>query len=82
MTRSVGASMYGLLGPNGPGKSTPMRGLATLQEPDAGTVRLGDLDVVSQKNRRVLRRRAAPDRFFAVLTHALSGRADRVAARN
>lgn len=41
--------MYGLLGPNGAGKSTLMRTLATLQEPDAGQLRLGDIDVVRQK---------------------------------
>ncbi|WP_400190744.1 ABC transporter ATP-binding protein [Hymenobacter sp. B81] len=46
---SIPPGMYGLLGPNGAGKSTLMRTLATLQEPDAGQIRLGDLDVVSQK---------------------------------
>jgi ATPase subunit of ABC transporter with duplicated ATPase domains len=35
---------YGLLGPIGAGKSTLMRILATLQEPDEGSIRLGDTD--------------------------------------
>src|SRR3984957_13191977 len=42
--------MYGLLGPNGAGKSTLMRTIATLQEADSGSMRLGDLDVLKQKD--------------------------------
>jgi len=53
---TIPPGMYGLLGPNGAGKSTLMRILATLQEPDAGTITLGDIDVVAQKDevRKVL----------------------------
>jgi ABC-type multidrug transport system ATPase subunit len=48
--------MFGLLGPNGAGKSTLMRTIAALQDPDSGTIHLGDIDVVNQKNelRKVL----------------------------
>ncbi|HZE89208.1 MAG TPA: ABC transporter ATP-binding protein [Verrucomicrobiae bacterium] len=42
--------MFGLLGPNGAGKSTLMRTIATLQEPDSGSIRLGSLDVLKQKD--------------------------------
>jgi ABC-2 type transport system ATP-binding protein len=47
---SIPAGMFGLLGPNGAGKSSLMRTLATLQEPDSGTARLGDIDVLKQKD--------------------------------
>ncbi|HEX5870560.1 MAG TPA: ABC transporter ATP-binding protein [Longimicrobium sp.] len=50
VTLTIPAGMYGLLGPNGAGKSTLMRILATLQEPDAGSIHLGELDVVRQKD--------------------------------
>ena len=41
--------MFGLLGPNGAGKSTLMRTIATLQEPDSGSITLGDINVLTQK---------------------------------
>ena len=47
---TIPAGMYGLLGPNGAGKSTLMRIVATLQEPDAGSISLGDIDVLNQKD--------------------------------
>jgi ABC-2 type transport system ATP-binding protein len=55
--------MYGLLGPNGAGKSTLMRTIATLQEPDTGSITLAApgaapgvapgqaIDVVREKDR-------------------------------
>ena len=46
---AIPQGMFGLLGPNGAGKSTLMRIIATLQEPDAGQVRLGDIDVLRDK---------------------------------
>ncbi|NIP83899.1 MAG: ATP-binding cassette domain-containing protein [Gemmatimonadetes bacterium] len=45
VTLTIPTGMFGLLGPNGAGKSTLMRTIATLQQPDTGTVRLGELDV-------------------------------------
>lgn len=52
----IGQGMFGLLGPNGAGKSSLMRTLATLQEADAGTVTLGEVDVLRDKAavRRIL----------------------------
>ena len=47
---TIPTGMFGLLGPNGAGKSTLMRTLATLQEADAGTVRLGEIDVLHDKD--------------------------------
>jgi ABC-2 type transport system ATP-binding protein len=47
---SIGNNMFGLLGPNGAGKSTLMRTVATLQEPDSGTIFLDGIDVLKDKN--------------------------------
>jgi ABC-2 type transport system ATP-binding protein len=50
VTLTIPQGMYGLLGPNGAGKSTLMRMIATLQEPDEGSIKLGDIDVLEQKH--------------------------------
>jgi ABC-2 type transport system ATP-binding protein len=46
----VPTGMFGLLGPNGAGKSSLMRTIATLQSADTGTVKLGDIDVLKDKD--------------------------------
>ncbi|MGY8799804.1 MAG: ABC transporter ATP-binding protein [Longimicrobiales bacterium] len=51
VTLEVPQGMFGLLGPNGAGKSTLMRTLATLQEPDTGSAHLGDIDILTEKDR-------------------------------
>ena len=48
---SIPRGMYGLLGPNGAGKSTLMRTVATLQQPTAGTIMFGDIDVLGEPQR-------------------------------
>ena len=56
LSLSVGNNMFGLLGPNGAGKSSLMRTIATLQDPDSGSIELDGLNVLKQKNevRKVL----------------------------
>jgi ABC-2 type transport system ATP-binding protein len=56
VTLTIPCGLYGLLGPNGAGKSTLMRTIATLQEPDSGSIHLGSLDVLRSKDevRRIL----------------------------
>lgn len=53
---SINKGLFGLLGPNGAGKSSLMRTIATLQEPDSGSIYLGNIDALKQKEeiRKVL----------------------------
>jgi ABC-type multidrug transport system ATPase subunit len=56
LSLSIGNGMFGLVGPNGAGKSSLMRTIATLQDPDSGTISLDGIDVLRQKDavRRIL----------------------------
>lgn len=47
---TIPQGMFGLLGPNGAGKSTLMRTIATLQDADSGSIQLGDIDVLRDKD--------------------------------
>ena len=52
----ISNGMFGLLGPNGAGKSTLMRSIATLQEPDSGSIHFNGIDIIREKDalRKVL----------------------------
>lgn len=45
----IPTGLYGLLGPNGAGKSSLMRTIATLQEPDSGSIHFDGIDVLHDK---------------------------------
>ncbi len=57
VTLTIPAGMYGLLGANGAGKSTLMRILATLQEPDEGSIPRQ----LSRRSAELLRCPSAPE---------------------
>jgi ABC-2 type transport system ATP-binding protein len=45
----VPRGMFGLLGPNGAGKSSLMRTIATLQQPDRGSITFNGIDILQDK---------------------------------
>jgi ABC-type multidrug transport system ATPase subunit len=54
LSLEIKPGMFGLLGPNGAGKSSLMRTIATLQQPDIGSLNFGDINVL--KNPTELRK--------------------------
>jgi ABC-type multidrug transport system ATPase subunit len=47
---NISKGLFGLLGPNGAGKSSLMRTIATLQQPDSGTITFDGLDALQEPN--------------------------------
>ncbi|HYI12913.1 MAG TPA: ABC transporter ATP-binding protein [Thermoanaerobaculia bacterium] len=83
----IGRGLFGLLGPNGAGKSSLMRTIATLQEPDEGSIVFDGMDVLADPRSLRLRLGYLPQDFgvypripaFDLLDHLaiLKGVADR-----
>ncbi|MCP9485818.1 MAG: ATP-binding cassette domain-containing protein [Gaiellaceae bacterium MAG52_C11] len=65
-------TVLGLLGPNGAGKTTTVRILTTLLRPDAGTARVGGLDVV--RDAQAVRRSIGLSGQYAAVDENLTGR--------
>jgi ABC-2 type transport system ATP-binding protein len=65
-------TVLGLLGPNGSGKTTMVRVLTTLIEPDSGRARVGGYDVVGEAAR--LRAKIGLAGQFAAVDELLTGR--------
>jgi ABC-type multidrug transport system ATPase subunit len=72
--------MFGLLGPNGAGKSTLMRTIATLQDPDRGSITFDGLDVLGAKMELRKRLGYLPQEFGAYPRTSAEAMLDHLAA--
>ncbi|MBC8143736.1 MAG: ABC transporter ATP-binding protein [Armatimonadetes bacterium] len=63
VTLSISTGLFGLLGANGAGKSSLMRTIATLQDPDFGTITFDGMDVLRNKDAMRARLGYLPQEF-------------------
>jgi ABC-2 type transport system ATP-binding protein len=59
----IPSGMFGLLGPNGAGKTTMMKIVATLLEPDSGSVEMNSVDLLARKDKARLMLGYLPQEF-------------------
>jgi ABC-2 type transport system ATP-binding protein len=63
ITLHIPRGLFGLLGPNGAGKSSLMRTIATLQDPDSGSIFFNEIDVLRDKEAMRARLGYLPQEF-------------------
>jgi len=80
ITLTIPRGLFGLLGPNGAGKSSLMRTIATLQDPDSGTIHFDAIDVLKDKDAMRARLGYLPQEFGFYPTLSAEATLDHFAA--